>query len=304
MTNRKWIDKLEGIKLLYGDLLDGTNIESIMERVKPNEIYNLAAQSHVAISFQIPEYTANVNGLGVIRLLEAMRKHVPFARFYQASTSEMFGKHYDEADEQAPFSVSSPYATSKLFAHNICEIYREAYNLFICCGILFNHESPRRGENFVTRKITKNLVDMSVFRISQFELGNLDSKRDWGFAGDYVEAMWLMLQQDKPDDYVIATGKVHTVKEFVEESCEILGLTIEWNGRKGLQEIGTVYEREVEIGRIVVNPKYYRPIDVTFLKGNSQKAEKVLGWKPKTSFKELVELMVRSDLSALHKEKV
>lgn len=294
MDNRKHIDHLN-IHLYYGDLLDGTNVERLIEHIRPHEVYNLAAQSHVGISFQIPEYTANVNALGVIRLLEAIRKHCPKAKFYQASTSEMFGRHSDEADEQVPFTVSSPYATSKLFAHNICDIYREAYDMFICCGILFNHESPRRGENFVTRKITLNLVKIFMGLQCELYLGNLDSKRDWGFAGDYVKAMWLMLQQDKPDDYVIATGKTHTVREFVEEACRVIGCTVVWEGQ-GVKETGGIFDPNGEnIGFIGVSEEYYRPIDVTFLKGNPSKAMKKLGWKPEVSFEELVNMMMASE---------
>lgn len=305
MYNRRWIDSLD-VKLIYGDMLDGTSIEKIMKKVKPDEIYNLAAQSHVGISFQIPEYTSNVNGLGVIRLLEAMRKTVPLARFYQASTSEMFGKSVEETDELSPFSVSSPYAISKLFAHNICEVYKEAYDLFICCGILFNHESPRRPLNFVTRKISNTIAKIHLRRTDTLALGNIFSQRDWGFAGDYVEAMWLMLQHDIPDNYVIATGQVHTVKDFVDEACKCIGLDISWNGRPATGALGIISDfflGKPDLARVVVNPKYYRPIDVTFLKGNPAKAKKVLGWKPKVSFKELVQMMVHRDVT-LENEKM
>ena len=300
MDNRKYIDNIPGLHLLYGDLLDGTNLEYIMKAVKPDEIYNLAAQSHVGISFQIPEYTANVNGLGVIRLLEAMRKTVPEAKFYQASTSEMFGKSTEEADEQAPFSVSSPYASSKLFAHNICEMYREAYNLFICCGILFNHESPRRGLNFVTRKISNTIAKIHLMKGDSLVLGNIDSMRDWGFAGDYVKAMWLMLQHDVPDNYVIATGQIHTVRDFVEEACKCVGMEVVWNGRIGLSAYGHISDpcRGIPfMASVEVDSKYYRPIDVPYLKGNPAKAKKVLGWKPDVSFKELVQMMVHRDVA-------
>lgn len=305
MYNRRWIDSLD-VKLIYGDMLDGTSIEKIMKEVKPDEIYNLAAQSHVGISFQIPEYTSNVNGIGVIRLLEAMRKTVPLARFYQASTSEMFGKGVEETDELSPFSVSSPYAISKLFAHNICEVYKEAYDLFICCGILFNHESPRRPLNFVTRKISNTIAKIHLRKTDTLALGNILSQRDWGFAGDYVEAMWLMLQHDIPDNYVIATGQTHTVKQFIDEACKCIGLDISWNGRPATGALGIISDSLLgrpDFARVVVNPKYYRPIDVTFLKGNSAKAKRVLGWKPKVSFKELVQMMVHRDVT-LESEKM
>jgi GDPmannose 4,6-dehydratase len=297
MDNRKWIDHLD-VKLLYGDMLDGTSLEQIIQKIKPDEVYNLASQSHVGISFKIPEYTADVNGLGVIRLLEAIRKTVPMCRVYQASTSEMYGSYMQEATEESPFSVNSPYAASKLFAHNICEMYREAYDMFICCGILFNHESPRRGLNFVTRKITNALCQIAIGDQDELVLGNLEAERDWGFAGDYVEAMWLMLQQDVPDDFVIATGKTHSVREFVEAVCKRLRLHITWHG-KGLDEFGMIEDKcsgIPHLGTVSVSKKYYRPKDVHFLKGNPKRALEVLGWKPKTNFKELVELMVHDDL--------
>lgn len=298
MDNRKYIDPLD-VKLLYGDMLDGTSLEQIIKKVKPDEVYNLASQSHVGISFKIPEYTANVNALGVIRLLEAVRKTVPECKVYQASTSEMYGSYMQEATEEAPFSVNSPYAASKLFAHNICEMYREAYDMFICCGILFNHESPRRGENFVTRKITKTLVKAVKYpeKSTSLILGNLDAERDWGFAGDYVKAMWLMLQHVNPDDYVIATGDTHSVREFVEEACKCLKLNISWSGH-GLKEFGIIDDKCAGIpffSTVEVSPKYYRPKDVYFLKGNPKKAREVLGWKPKVKFKELVKMMIESD---------
>jgi len=298
MANRKWIDPLD-IKLIYGDMLDSVSIENAVIKSQPHEVYNLASQSHVGISFQIPEYTAKVNAIGVIKLLEAIRKFCPGAKVYQASTSEMYGSYDREATEESPFSANSPYAASKLFAHNICEMYREAYKMFICCGILFNHESPRRGLNFVTRKITNGLVRMITGKGDEtLLLGNLNASRDWGYAGDYVEAMWLMLQQDEPDDYVIATGKTHTVREFIEEACKVLKVKLTWNGKSGLDEVGIVEDpcgNVPYLGFIQISEKYYRPVDVHFLKGNSQKAEKKLGWKPKTSFKDLVNMMVWSD---------
>ena len=301
MDNRKHIDTITELKLVYGDMLDGTSLESIIKEIMPDEIYNLAAQSHVGISFKIPEYTANVNALGVIRLLEAVRKTAPYAKVYQASTSEMYGKSIEETDEQTPFSVSSPYASSKLFAHNICEMYRDAYKMFICCGILFNHESPIRGLNFVTRKISNTLAKIHFMLEDTLSLGNLEAQRDWGYAGDYVEAMWLMLQQNKPDDYVIATGQTHTVREFVEEACKCLGYKIEWNGKVGKYACGFISDPCAGIpylAQVTVDPKYYRPIDVSYLKGNPAKAERVLGWKPKVSFKELVKMMVHRDVSS------
>jgi len=298
MANRKWIDNLD-VKLLYGDLLDGTSIEQIIKKIEPDEVYNLASQSHVGISFQVPEYTANVNALGVIRLLEAVRRNCPKAKVYQASTSEMYGSYFQEATEKAPFSVSSPYGASKLFAHNICEIYRTAYDMFICCGILFNHESPRRALNFVTRKITNTLCKIVGEEEEELVLGNLDAKRDWGFAGDYVEAMWLMLQHHCPDEYVIATRETHTVREFVEETCKALNLSIVWSG-SGTMEFGIIRyncEDHPYVGRVTVSEKYYRPKDVHYLKGNSAKAKRVLGWKTKHTFEDLVKMMVREDFN-------
>lgn len=295
MANRKWIDGLD-VKLVYGDMQDGTSLEQIIQEIKPDEVYNLAAQSHVGISFKVPEYTADVNALGVIRLLEAIRKAVPKCKVYQASTSEMYGSYMQEATEEAPFSVNSPYAASKLMAHNICEMYREAYDMFICCGIMFNHESPRRGENFVTRKITRTICEIALGNEYELELGNLNAERDWGFAGDYVEAMWLMLQQDHPDDYIVATGETHSVREFVESVCKALQLKITWTNN-GLNEVGTIYDYDenIRIGKISVNEKYYRPKDVYFLRGNPKKAREILGWKQKVSFEELVKMMVRND---------
>jgi len=295
MANRKWIDGLD-VKLVYGDMQDGTSLEQIIQEIKPDEVYNLAAQSHVGISFKVPEYTADVNALGVIRLLEAIRKAVPKCKVYQASTSEMYGSYMQEATEEAPFSVNSPYAASKLMAHNICEMYRDAYDMFICCGIMFNHESPRRGENFVTRKITRTICEIALGNEYELELGNLNAERDWGFAGDYVEAMWLMLQQDHPDDYIVATGETHSVREFVESVCKALQLKITWTNN-GLNEVGTIYDYDenIRIGKISVNEKYYRPKDVYFLRGNPKKAREILGWKQKVSFEELVKMMVRND---------
>lgn len=295
MENRKYIDDLDVI-LHYGDMTDGSSLDRILHEVKPDEIYNLAAMSHVGVSFKIPEYTTDVNALGVIRLLEAARKFCPKAKIYQASTSEMYGTLYKQADESSPFSTNSPYAASKLFAHNICDMYRQAYGMFICCGILFNHESPRRGLNFVTRKITKSLCRIKKRQIYELFLGNLNAVRDWGFAGDYVEAMWMMLQHSKPDDYVIATGKTHSVKEFVEEACKCLGVEISWTNTS-LKELGVISWDGILAGGLVrVSEEYYRPKDVHYLKGNPEKAMKVLGWKPKTTFKQLVKMMIESDL--------
>ncbi|MEZ7890406.1 MAG: GDP-mannose 4,6-dehydratase [Candidatus Wallbacteria bacterium] len=268
------------MKLIYGDLNDASSLNKILRDIKPDEIYNLGAQSHVRVSFDIPEYTAEVTGLGAVRILEAIRETGLKTRFYQASSSELFGKVQEVPQkETTPFYPRSPYACAKLYAYWITVNYREGYNLFACNGILFNHESPRRGETFVTRKITKALANIKYGLQKKLYLGNLDAKRDWGFAGDYVEAMWLMLQQDKPDDYVIATGETYSVKQFLEESFGYAGL--DW-------------KEYVEI-----DSKYFRPTEVDLLIGDPSKAKKVLGWKPKVTFKELVKMMVDSDMQAV-----
>ncbi|XP_057381897.1 GDP-mannose 4,6 dehydratase-like isoform X1 [Daphnia carinata] len=287
--------------LHYGDLTDSSCLVKIIAEVKPTEIYNLGAQSHVKVSFDLAEYTANVDALGTLRILDAIRtcgleKSV---KFYQASTSELYGKVQEvPQNEKTPFYPRSPYGVAKLYAYWIVTNYREAYNMFACNGILFNHESPRRGETFVTRKITRSVAKIALGQMEHFELGNLDSKRDWGHARDYVEAMWLMLQQENPEDFVISTGEMHSVREFVEMSFGHINKTIRWEGTAE-DEVGI----EVESGkiRVKINKKYYRPTEVDLLLGDSSKANKVLGWKPSVSFPDLVKDMMESDLELMRK---
>lgn len=267
------------LRLVYGDLNDASSLNTILRTIQPDEIYNLGAQSHVRVSFEIPEYTAEVTGVGTIRLLEAIRESGQKPKFYQASSSEMFGKVQEIPQrETTPFYPRSPYGAAKLYAHWITVNYREAYNLFACSGILFNHESPRRGETFVTRKITKAAARIKLGLQHDLYLGNLDAKRDWGYAGDYVEAMWLMLQQPQPDDYVIATGETHTVREFLEVAFGHLDL--DWKEY------------------VKIDPKYYRPTEVDLLIGDATKAKKQLQWEPKVRFQELARMMVEADLEA------
>ena len=288
--------------LKYGDLTDSTNLIRLIQEIKPDEIYNLGAQSHVKVSFDVPEYTAQTDAVGALRLLEAvkllcMEKSV---KLYQASTSELFGQVQEiPQKETTPFYPRSPYAVAKLYAFWIFKNYREAYNMYACNGILFNHESPRRGETFVTRKITRAACRIKLGIQKCLYLGNLDSKRDWGFAGDYVEAMWMMLQQEKPEDYVIATGEMHTVREFVEESFNVLDIKIKWDG-SGVDEIG-INEDNGDI-IIRVDSKYFRPTEVELLLGDPSKAKAELGWEPRISFKELVKMMVDSDMKENEKE--
>lgn len=282
--------------LHYGDMTDTRNLIQIIKEVQPHEIYNLAAQSDVHVSFEIPEYTANCDALGTLRLLEAIRltKLSHQTRFYQASTSEMFGKTDQKPQsEQTSFHPCSPYAVAKLYAYWITVNYREAYHLYACNGILFNHESPLRGENFVSRKITQAAARYKYGLQDCLYLGNLNAKRDWGFAGDYIKAMWLMLQQEEPDDYVIATGETHTVREFVELAFNNIGVHIRWEG-SGLDEIGI----DEATGRTIIriDPSFFRPAEVDFLQGNANKAHERLGWKPETTFPELVTMMVEADL--------
>ena len=267
------------LRLVYGDLNDASSLNRILRTIEPDEIYNLGAQSHVRVSFDIPEYTAEVTGVGTVRLLEAIRESGLSPKFYQASSSEMFGKVQDIPQrETTPFYPRSPYGAAKLYAHWITVNYREAYHLFACSGILFNHESPRRGETFVTRKITRAAARIKLGLQQDLYLGNLDAKRDWGYAGDYVEAMWLMLQQDQPDDYVIATGETHTVREFLEVAFGHLNL--DWKQH------------------VKIDPQYYRPTEVDLLIGDASKAKKQLQWEPRVRFKELATMMVDSDLEA------
>ena len=279
--------------LYWGDLTDSSNLNRILEKVQPNEIYNLGAQSHVKVSFDIPEYTAEVDAIGTLRFLDAIKEIGIKTKFYQASTSEMYGKVQEiPQTEKTPFYPRSPYAAAKLYAYWVVVNYREAYNLFACNGILFNHESPRRGKTFVTRKITRATINIKLGLEEKLNLGNLDAKRDWGYAPEYVEAMWLMLQQDKPDDFVIATGETHTVREFCEFAFKELDIDIVWQG-KGVNEKGF----DSQTGKILieVDPKYFRPTEVDILIGNSEKAKRILGWNSKTTFQELVKIMVKAD---------
>jgi GDPmannose 4,6-dehydratase len=283
------------LRLHYGDLTDATNIIRIVQLVQPDEIYNLAAQSHVAVSFETPEYTANADALGTLRILEAIRiLGLSKCRFYQASTSEMFGKVQETPQkETTPFYPRSPYGAAKVYAHWITVNYREAYGLFACSGILFNHESPIRGETFVTRKITRGLARIRAGLSDCLYIGNLDSRRDWGHARDYVRAQWLMLQQETAEDYVIATGEQHSVREFIQRVGARLQMTIEWRG-KGTDEIGidTTTDRTV----VKVDPRYFRPAEVETLLGDPSKARSRLGWKAEISFDQLIEEMTDSDL--------
>ncbi|KAG9080830.1 hypothetical protein FS749_007876 [Ceratobasidium sp. UAMH 11750] len=285
--------------LHYGDLSDSTNLVYIIAQVQPTEVYNLGAQSHVKVSFEMAEYTADVDGLGTLRLLDAIRtcgleKHI---RFYQASTSELYGKVVETPQsETTPFYPRSPYGVAKLYAYWITVNYREAYDMYACNGILFNHESPRRGRTFVTRKITRAVAEIFTGKQSCLYLGNLDARRDWGHAKDYVEGMWRILQQDTPDDFVLATGETHPVREFVEKAFEMVGMEIEWEG-EGTNEVA----KDVATGNIVVrvDPRYFRPAEVDLLLGTPKKAEAKLGWKRKVTFDELVKEMVHADLDAV-----
>lgn len=281
------------LRLIYGDLSDASSINQILKKVRPDEIYNLGAQSHVKVSFDVPEYTGDVTGLGVTRLLEAVRELGLNAKFYQASSSELYGKVVETPQtEQTPFHPRSPYAAAKAYAFYITQNYRESYGMFAVNGILFNHESPRRGETFVTRKVTRAAARIKLRLQSKLYLGNLDAKRDWGFAGDYVEAMWLMLQAEKPDDYVIATGETHSVREFCEVSFSHIGLPIKWEG-EGVSECGVGPD-----GRtlIEIDPRYFRPAEVDLLLGDASKAKRELNWQPKVTFAALAKMMVDADL--------
>lgn len=281
--------------LHYGDLTDSCNLMGLIQRIQPDEVYNLGAQSHVAVSFEVPEYTAEVTGVGIIRLLDAIYQSGVKCKFYQASTSELFGGLPGTApqSEKTPFYPKSPYGAAKLYSYWITVNYRESYNMFACNGILFNHESPRRGETFVTRKITIAVAKIMAGKQEKLSLGNLNAKRDWGFAGDYVEGMWRILQQEKPDDYVLATNETHTVREFVELAFAEVGVEIEWKG-EGVDEKG--YDKNTGKLLVDVNPRYFRPAEVELLWGDSTKAETELGWKRKVSFRELVSMMVREDM--------
>ena len=290
------------LRLHYGDLTDATNVLRIIQQVQPDEIYNLAAQSHVQVSFETPEYTANADGLGTLRILEAIRilRLERRTRFYQASTSEMFGLVQETPQsERTPFYPRSPYGVAKLYAHWITINYREAYGLYACSGILFNHESPIRGETFVSRKITRGLARISVGLQNCLYLGNLQARRDWGHARDYVEAQWLMLQQERPQDYVIATGRQHSVSDFVEKAGACLGMRIEWRGT-GSDQVGV----DRKSGRTLVrtDPRYFRAAEVDSLLGDASRARADLGWAPRTEFDELVREMVESDLELAERD--
>ena len=284
--------------LHFADTTDSSNLMRLIAEIRPTEVYNLAAQSHVGVSFEVPEYTAEATGVSTIKLLEAIRVNGGNSRYYQASTSELFGGLPETApqSESTPFYPKSPYGAAKLYSYWITVNYRESYNMFACNGILFNHESPRRGENFVTRKITLAIANIIAGKQEKLSLGNMNARRDWGFAGDYVEGMWRMLQQDKPDDYVLATNETHTVREFVEAAFKELGITVRWEGI-GIDEKGY----DAETGRLLVdvNPEYYRPAEVEFLWGNPAKAEKALGWKRKVDFRGLVTMMMDADLKEI-----
>ncbi len=293
-------EKDNNLKLSYGDLVDASNLSRLIEKIEPDEIYNLAAQSHVGVSFDLPEYTADVDAVGTLRLLDAIREARVDTKIYQASTSELFGKVQETPQkETTPFYPRSPYGVAKLYAYWITVNYREAYNLFACNGILFNHESERRGKRFVTRKITTAVAKIKAGLQDKLYLGNLNSKRDWGYAPEFVEAMYLVLQQDKPEDYVIATGETHTIKEFCERAFSCAGYNIVWEGEdeneKGL-------DKSTGKTLIEVDPKYFRPTEVDLLIGDSTKAKEKLGWEPKVKFEELVEIMVKADIDKLKEE--
>ena len=286
-------------ELHYGDMGDSSSLNRILAETRPTEVYNLAAQSHVAVSFQQPEYTGDVDATGVLRLLESIRVNALDARFYQASTSELYGEVVETPQtETTPFHPRSPYAVAKLYGYWIVRNYRESYGMHASNGILFNHESERRGENFVTRKITLGLAAVKHGTRDRLSLGNLDAKRDWGHARDYVEAMWLMMQQEEPDDYVIATGETHSVREFVVAAAAAAGIEIEWSG-EGTDEVG----RDRATGQVVVDvdPRFYRPAEVELLLGDPSKAKAKLGWEPKISFEALAEIMMNADLALVER---
>jgi len=287
--------------LHYGDLNDASSINLLLRDIRPDEIYNLGAQSHVRVSFDVPEYTGEVDALGAVRILEGIREAGLNTRFYQASSSELYGKVVETPQkETTPFYPRSPYACAKAYAFYITQNYRESYNMYACNGILFNHESPRRGETFVTRKITRAAARIKLGMQPCLYLGNLDAKRDWGFAGDYVEAMWLMMQQDRADDYVIATGETWSVRTFAERVFERLGMSLEWQG-SGTDEQGI----DTKTGQVVIriDPRYFRPAEVDLLLGDPAKAKRQLGWELKTSFDQLVNMMVDADLKQAEREK-
>jgi len=286
--------------LYYGDVADSLSVDGIVHNVKPDEIYHLGAQSHVRVSFDVPAYTAQVDAFGTLNMLEAMKKHCPEAKFYNAATSELFGKVQEiPQKETTPFYPRSPYGIAKLYAYWMVKNYREAYNLFAVNGILFNHESERRGETFVTKKVISKLVEIKECfgKVPPLYVGNLESMRDWGYAPEYVEGMWKMLQHHTPEDFVLATGETHSIRELIEETGRMLGMTITWRG-KGLQETGIwLNNREQEI--VKIDPKYFRPTEVDLLVGNPSKAKNILGWEAKTKFKDLIKIMVDNELKLL-----
>ncbi len=298
-SNYSRIQHLKGkIKLHEGDMSDFPSIKRVIEKTDPDEIYNLAAMSHVKVSFDMPEYTADVDGIGVMRMLESTKTHNPKIRFYQASTSELFGKALEiPQTESTPFYPRSPYGVAKLYAYWMVVNYRDAFDMFACNGILFNHESPRRGETFVSRKITLAVAKIAHGINETLVLGNLDAQRDWGYAKDFIEGMWLMLQQDQPDDYILATGQTTTVRSFVEMAFQEIGIPIEWKG-KGVKEKGIGPDGKV---LVEISPRFFRPSEVPFLLGNASKAKQKLGWTPRTSVEQLVKMMVQADREALTK---
>ena len=294
-NNQEYLNKR--FFLHYGDLTDSSNLNRLVEKVKPTEIYNLGAQSHVQVSFEVPEYTAEVDGVGTLRFLDAIKETGIDTKFYQASTSEMYGMVREiPQTEETPFYPRSPYGAAKVYAYWIVRNYREAYNLFASNGILFNHESERRGKTFVTRKISVAVSKIMLGIEDKLLLGNLDAKRDWGYAPEYVEGMWRIMQAEKPDDYVLATNETHTVKEFVEESFRYFGEELEWKG-KGKDEVGVLKSSGKKV--VGINPRYFRPTEVDLLIGDYAKAERDLGWKPKTKFEDLVKIMVKADFEKI-----
>ena len=295
--NTERIDHIMGnpnLHLHHGDVTDSSNINKLMSSIQPEEVYNLAAQSHVQVSFEVPEYTAQVDAMGTLRILDALRNYCPKAKFYQASTSELYGKVQEiPQTEETPFYPRSPYAVAKIYGYWIVKNFREAYDLFACNGILFNHESERRGKTFVTRKITIALSEIAEGKRDMLYLGNIDSQRDWGYAKEYVEAMWLMLQQEVPEDFVIATGKTYTVRFFIEQAAKHVGYDIEWEG-EGVNEIGKDKKTGKQI--VAINPKYYRPTEVDILIGDASKAKEKLGWETKVEINELIQIMMENDI--------
>jgi GDPmannose 4,6-dehydratase len=300
LTGLKYLGVDDKVQYLPVELLEFTNIYRAVEKIKPDEVYNLGAQSFVSLSFEEPIFTADVTALGPLRILEATRAVKPDTKFYQASSSEMFGKvQAIPQNEKTPFYPRSPYAASKLFGHWITVNYRESYGIFACSGILFNHESPLRGSEFITRKVTDGIAKIKNRLQEKIVLGNLDSKRDWGYAPEYVEAMWLMLQQDEPDDYVIASGETHSVREFVELACKTAGFDIVWEG-KGVKERGI--DKKTGGTLVEVSPEFFRPAEVDILQGDYSKAREKLGWQPKTGFEDLVNIMLEADLKRVERE--